>query len=115
MPKRKRRSWRRLTADDFEVIQNLKVTYTASGSIPRPVRLPLAEAVDSDLYRARRWYGDRAVARFLRERCKAAMGKEYTAERGFEAIAKQMEMDATSVKWLLKRGAPESAKREKFG
>jgi hypothetical protein len=116
MPKRKRRSWR-LTADDVEVIQGLKVTYTASGTIPRPVKLPLAEAVDSDLHRARRLYGDRAIARFLRERCKAAMGPEYTAERGFEAIAKQMGMgmSATSVMWLLKRSARESAKRNKIG
>jgi hypothetical protein len=115
MPKRARRWW--LPSDQP---LKIRITYTSSGTIPRPPaeRPPLDKAVAMNVGWARGWYGDRAVARFLREHYKAsckAAGRGYTADDGFKHVAREMDESLTWVKNKLNRSTPESAKREKRG
>jgi hypothetical protein len=96
------------------------ITITSSGTFGRPPaeRPPLDKAVAMNVGWARGWYGDRAVARFLRERyktrCKAG-GRRYTSDDGFKHVAREMGETTTWVKNLLRRSAKESAQREKRG
>jgi hypothetical protein len=103
---RKRRQWRRYPLSTTP-LKRLKITISSSGSTgavtPPAKPIPLAEAVALNLEWARDWHGDRAVARFLWERDRAAKGQEYDRESSLKAVGDQMGMTAKQAKWLINR------------